>query len=105
MADLKSTFAGDDRIRIQVVDDGSGTEEQDRLSAVLAPIVAGCPLFLPPMRLPENLGKGGAVYAGWDQAGSADWLAFVDADGSCPASEVKRLMELALEMAELKPKH
>lgn len=96
LADLKSTFAGDDRIRIRVVDDGSGAEEQDRLSAVLAPILADCPLFYPLLRLPENLGKGGAVYAGWDQAGSVDWLAFVDADGSCPASEVKRLMELAL---------
>ena len=79
-----------------VVDDGSGAEEQDRMAAVLAPFLTDIPLFLPLVRLQENQGKGGAVYAGWDNAGPAEWLAFVDADGSCPASEVLRLIELAL---------
>jgi glycosyltransferase involved in cell wall biosynthesis len=47
--------------------------------------------------LPENLGKGGAVHAAWREEKSADWLAFVDADGSCSAAEVSRLIQLARE--------
>lgn len=79
-----------------MVDDGSDAAEQDRMAAVLEPFLAESPLFLPLLRLQKNQGKGGAVYAGWDNAGPAEWLAFVDADGSCPATEVRRLIELAL---------
>ena len=43
--------------------------------------------------LPENRGKGGAIYAGWDiLVNDCDWLAFVDADGAVPADETCRLM-------------
>jgi hypothetical protein len=54
----------------------------------------------PLLELPENLGKGGAVYAGWAVAAAeAQWLGFVDADGSCSAAETARLIQLARAMA------
>lgn len=49
--------------------------------------------------LPENRGKGGAVYAGWDAArdGGFQWLAFVDADGAVSAGETIRLLRALLD--------
>jgi dolichyl-phosphate beta-glucosyltransferase len=43
-------------------------------------------------RLPGNLGKGGAIYAGWDLDRQSEWLGFLDADGSIPPHEVLRLL-------------
>lgn len=95
LTDLKATFADDRQTKILLVDDGSGAAEQRRFLDVVEPIIHDCPLFAAPLLLPENLGKGGAVYAGWKRHEDADWLAFVDADGSCSASETLRLIELA----------
>ena len=82
---------------IQLVDDGSGPEEQARLLQVTAAVRAEHPnLFAQPLLLEKNRGKGGAVYAGWAAADRQDWLMFADADGSCSAAEILRLINHAL---------
>jgi len=98
--DLKRVFAGDAALRILLVDDGSPAEEQKRFLEVVDPLIKDGQLFLPPLILPDNIGKGGAIYAGWATSDTADWLAFVDADGSCSAQETKRLIELARQQSE-----
>ena len=45
-------------------------------------------------RLPANLGKGAAVYAGWNLDRESEWLGLLDADGSIPPHEVVRLLAL-----------
>ena len=82
-------------VTIRVVEDGSDAAEVARMREILAPLCQQHAHLLDPLFLPANLGKGGAVYAGWDQETQADWLGFVDADGSCSASEVARLIQLA----------
>lgn len=81
------------------MDDGSGAEESARLGEFVESQRALHPpgLLLPLMCLPENVGKGGTVRAGWDAlAPDCDWLAFVDADGAVPASETNRLISTAI---------
>jgi len=86
---------------ILVVDDGSPVEEQQALKClVLAGVVGACEV-LPPLLLTRNQGKGAAIFAGWSKGIKADWLAFVDADGALPASEVLRLLRLAIGEVEL----
>lgn len=82
-------------VRVLVVEDGSGAEEQERMSELIAGWRQSHASLEAPLMLPENIGKGGAVYAGWAKAGKADLLAFVDADGACPAREVARMIEMA----------
>lgn len=82
-------------VTIQVVEDGSDALETARMRDIIAPLCRRYAHLSPPLFLPDNLGKGGAVYAGWDQAPQVDWLAFVDADGSCSAAEVAHLIQLA----------
>ncbi|MDZ4289005.1 MAG: glycosyltransferase [Prosthecobacter sp.] len=94
--DLVETFDDTDPVRILLVEDGSGEDEQKRFLQVVTPLIEGRALFAPPLLLPENLGKGGAVYAGWARHSGQAWLAFADADGSCSAREINRLMEIAL---------
>jgi glycosyltransferase involved in cell wall biosynthesis len=99
LEDLVGTF-GDgaaDGLRVLVVDDGSGPEGREALLRAMAPVVTGRDLFLPPLLLGQNVGKGGAVYAGWRQNSGEELLAFVDADRSITAAEVKRVLALAKE--------
>ena len=87
------------RVRIQVVDDGSGETEALALSEIVAALDSEHPgLLRAPLLLPENRGKGGAIYAGWHAALAHQplALALVDADGSVPAPEVRRLIETFL---------
>ena len=79
-------------VTIQVVEDGSDALEAARMREIITPLCRQYVHLLLPLFLPQNLGKGGAVYAGWDQAPQVDWLAFVDADGSCSATEVANLI-------------
>jgi len=78
-------------VAVQVVDDGSGETEQQELDALIEGLRERHPFLRSLHRLGTNHGKGGAVYAGWDLAKDEEWLAFVDADGAVPASEVVRL--------------
>ena len=80
-----------------IVDDGSGAEEAAKTRTIVDDARKNYPhLIADPVLLPENRGKGGAVYAGWaassDAAAASDLLCFVDADGSVPAAEVRRLI-------------
>ncbi|MFM7605921.1 MAG: glycosyltransferase [Prosthecobacter sp.] len=84
-------------VSVRVVEDGSGEAEVGRLREMVAAQQARSPHLLPPLILPKNLGKGGAVYAAWREEKSAEWLAFVDADGACSAEEVARLIRIARE--------
>ena len=80
---------------VMIVDDGSGAEEQAWLADYIRGLQIKHPALRPPLLLRENAGKGGAVYAGWSQAGSDFWqLGFVDADGAIPPEEVARLCAL-----------
>jgi glycosyltransferase involved in cell wall biosynthesis len=94
--DLAEAFDDSDPIRILLVEDGSGDAEQVQFMHVVRPLIAGRALFEEPLLLPGNLGKGGAIYEGWSRHSGQPWLAFADADGSCSAREIRRLMELAL---------
>jgi len=82
-------------VTIQVVEDGSDAAEAARMRDIITPLCRTHAHLSLPLFLPQNLGKGGAVYAGWDQAPPVDWLAFVDADGSCSAFEVANLIRKA----------
>lgn len=88
-------------VRVLVVEDGSDADEVTRMQRVVDDLRNEFPCLLPLMTLPENLGKGGAVYAGWREHGGAEWLAFVDADGACPAAEVARLVGMTNARAAL----
>lgn len=91
LPELCGTMQALGNVRVLVVDDGSGADEVRRMSDIVEDLRTKHDCLLPLKALPENLGKGGAVYAGWVDHGGADWLAFVDADGACPAAEVARL--------------
>lgn len=84
---------------ITIVDDASGEGEvRDTLDAIAPLVEAGRELFREPLLLRENLGKGGAVYAGWREAAKngPEFLAFADADGSTSAAELCRMIRHAL---------
>lgn len=87
-------------VTLRVVEDGSDAAEVERMRGILAPLVSRHDHLLDPLFLPGNLGKGGAVYSGWDLETEADWLAFVDADGSCSAAEVENLIRRARAQPE-----
>lgn len=82
-------------VEIQVVEDGSGDEEQIKMRQIVADLSLQFSCLSQPLMLKDNLGKGGAIYAGWSNVRNAGWLGFVDADGACPAVEVARLVKLA----------
>ena len=87
-------------VEILVVDDGSGAAETAATRTLVEQLRPSHPCLRPLLELPENLGKGGAVYAGWAHASSdADWLGFVDADGSCSPAETARLIRLAQDLS------
>lgn len=82
-------------VSLLIVEDGGGAEEQERMSRLVEGWRSQHPFLMPPMLLRENVGKGGAIYAGWEKNTTAGWLAFVDADGSVPPAEVVRLIHHA----------
>ncbi|GEP43517.1 glycosyltransferase [Brevifollis gellanilyticus] len=82
-------------VYVMVVEDGSGPEEAAKMQALIQRLRPQFPCLLPLKVLPQNVGKGGAVYAGWEDHQGAEWLGFVDADGSCSPAEVGRLITLA----------
>jgi glycosyltransferase involved in cell wall biosynthesis len=81
-------------VSVLVVEDGSDAEEAEKMHGIIEGLRLEYSCLLPLKKLPRNLGKGGAVYAGWQEHGGADWLAFVDADGSCSAAETARLVRM-----------
>jgi dolichyl-phosphate beta-glucosyltransferase len=95
LPELCTALRACEKVTVLVVEDGGGTSEQARMSELIEGWRKQHANLLPPLLLPENIGKGGAVYAGWREHENAGWLGFVDADGSCPAREVVRLIKLA----------
>jgi hypothetical protein len=87
-------------VAVQVCDDGSGEEEQTRLRAVVDALRPAHPLLRPLATLPENKGKGGAVYAGWALATNEEFVGFVDADGAVSPAETTRVAAIALHPAQ-----
>jgi dolichyl-phosphate beta-glucosyltransferase len=81
-------------VKVRLVDDGSGSDDANALETYVEELRPRFACLQPLLRLPENQGKGGAVYSGWDAGHDEEWLAFVDADGSCSAVETRRLLEL-----------
>jgi len=91
-----NTFAASPwRFAILVVDDGSGPEEQAKLSKLIEELQPSTPQLLPPVLFPKNRGKGHAIRAGWARGAGWNWLAFVDADGAISPAELMRLCEMA----------
>ena len=84
---------------VQVVDDGSRPEEKARCRAEIQRRESACPV-LTFLELPQNVGKGGAILAGWRAVAHADFYVFVDSDGAVPASEVVRLLSEVLQRKE-----
>ena len=80
---------------VLVVEDGSGAEEAARMNEIVEAARRQYPCLQPLLSIPQNQGKGNAVYTGWKNHHGGGWLAFVDADGASSASEVARLIGLA----------
>lgn len=98
LRELKEVFASDDDVSVLVVDDGSGDEEVSKMKLIVEAEREGWSGLRPLLSAPHE-GKGGAIYTGWAANQGEDWLAFVDADGSSSAHEVKRLLAMRGEGA------
>jgi dolichyl-phosphate beta-glucosyltransferase len=107
LAGIAERFASPDLppTHFDVVDDGSdprqGTAVAEAVAAAdgrLSSASARCSIGL--IRSPRNRGKGHAIRLGWSQAAAtAQWLGFVDADGSISAAELARLVVMLEESA------
>jgi len=86
-------------VRVLVVDDGSDETEQRQMNDFVNSCRHQYHCLDEIVLLPKNLGKGGAVYAGWGRRRSEAWLGFVDADGSCSAEETERMIKHAREIS------
>lgn len=87
-------------VDVLVVDDGSRPEEAGAMRRAVDGMRERHPFLRPMLRVEPNQGKGGAVYAAWRQEREAVWLAFVDADGAIPPSEVVRLVRLVADSGD-----
>ncbi len=77
-----------------VADDGSGDEESRRVQE----LVEKFRKIHPEMEFfekGEHLGKGGTVRSAWAAYPDADWLGFIDADGSVDGASIVNLMQKA----------
>ncbi|WP_224772740.1 glycosyltransferase [Pelagicoccus enzymogenes] len=84
-------------VGVQLVDDGSGAEEVERLRKVVAKCRDRFRFVTEVYAMQKNRGKGAAVRSGWALApDEAKVLGFVDADGSVSASETVRLLKEAM---------
>jgi len=86
-------------IRWIIADDGSSEDEPPRLLALLEKYRAIYPHVS--LHLAErHQGKGGVIREAWALHPDAEWLAFVDADGSVNAKDMIDLVEAAVESGE-----
>ncbi len=86
-------LAADSRVSLVLVDDGSTDGTLDLLRAIERDTSR-----VTVIALPRNRGKGEAVRAGLISASAANpaWLGYLDADMATPASEILRLMDVAV---------
>lgn len=81
-------------IRWIIADDGSGEAEVQRLEELQASFAKTYPhVRVHPAK--EHYGKGSVVREAWALEPDADWLSFVDADGSVSAPDMLDLIETA----------
>ncbi len=94
--DLADTLAASPLpIRWMIADDGSGTEEHARLRKLRGSFAG----VFPNVELhfaDRHRGKGAVMREAWSLAQEADWLAFVDADGSVSAKDMLDLIGRAV---------
>lgn len=95
LPDLCTALKDEAGLRIRVVDDGSPPDQQEWLVEYVNGLRVDFPFLDAAQLNPQNTGKGGAIYSGWDLPGSANQLAFADADGAVPAAEISRLLRQA----------
>ncbi len=89
--------ASDFQIGVQLVDDGSGAEEVERLRRVVSKCRNSYPFLTEVYSMGKNRGKGAAIRSGWALApDNTRLLGFVDADGSVSADETLRVYGEAL---------
>lgn len=83
-------------LRYLVVDDGSGTQESRSMRVLVE--TCGDRSLVCLLRLETNLGKGGAIRAGFSRglAQGFDFLGFIDADGSVSIDDLHRLLRFLL---------
>ena len=82
-------------VRWVIADDGSVARERERLVVLqreFAEVYGGVELYF----ADRHRGKGAVVREAWSLVPEADWLAFVDADGSIAAGEFLELIETAV---------
>jgi len=82
-------------IRWIIADDGSGEAEKSRLLELRENFAEIFP-FVEVYFATEHRGKGSVVREAWAQAPAAEWLAFVDADGSVNAEDLLALIGIAI---------
>ena len=85
-------------VEVVIVDDGSPRLMQKLLGRWTRRLAEQYPNLLPCILLEQNYGKGFAIRKGWSHAADPiQILAFVDADGSVPASSVAEQLLQSLE--------
>lgn len=89
---LASALLSEPGLQVVVVDDGSGQREADATRKLVERVSENVTSKIRFLALPNNLGKGGAIYSGWSEPGDFDWLGFADADGAISAEEVERML-------------
>jgi glycosyltransferase involved in cell wall biosynthesis len=83
-------------VRWIIADDGSGPAEHTRLAALRDDLARIHPQVETHFAA-AHVGKGGVIHEAWALAPEADWLAFVDADGSAPPEDVLRIIENSVQ--------
>lgn len=78
-----------------IADDGSGHDEHHRLTELRSSFARVFP-HIGLHFAAQHHGKGSTVREAWALAPHAEWLAFVDADGSVTAEDLLQLIETAL---------
>jgi len=91
----KALAESDLPIRWMIADDGSGPEERERLQDLCKRFAEVFPQVEVHFAA-QHHGKGSVIREAWTQAPDADWVAFVDADGSVNAAEMLGLIGRAV---------
>lgn len=89
------------RVRIVVVDDGSDSSIQAEISNLCEELNQQYDFLDDPILLESNHGKGYAIRQGWIDAEDADFLGFIDADGSIPAGDAALFIQKSSHNQEI----
>ena len=88
------------QVSILPVDDGSDPNHREQYRKLMEIHRERYPFLLPFLQLDSNRGKGQAVYLGWAEAKTEDFLAFADADGAVGPDEVARVLRRIADDAQ-----